>query len=161
MDKLGSKTIIGAGASFNGKITNARVIEINGKMNADLTAEKVTIGEDGRFHGAIRAQLVVVSGHYEGKMQAGSVWATATASISGKLHYKTLQMDRGAALNCHVVHNWVGDTKNQNGNVNKEDEIAGVPDADDLEAHDAEKNDSVSGKGEKNSSNKKKGHNRG
>jgi len=106
MDKLGSKTIIGAGASFNGKINNARVIEINGKMNADLTADKVTIGEAGHFDGAIRADLVVVSGHYEGKMQAGSVWATATASISGKLHYETLQMDRGAALNCHVVHNW-------------------------------------------------------
>ena len=106
MDKLGSKTIIGAGASFNGKIINARVIEINGKMNADLTADKVTIGEVGHFDGAIRADLVVVSGHYEGKMQAGSVWATATASISGKLQYKTLQMDRGAALNCHIVHNW-------------------------------------------------------
>ena len=108
MDKLGSKSIIGAVASFNGKIINARVIEINGKMNADLTADKVTIGEVGHFDGAIRADLVVVSGHYEGKMQAGSVWATATASISGKLHYETLQMDRGAALNCHVVHNWTG-----------------------------------------------------
>ena len=106
MDKLGSKTIIGAGASFNGKIINARVIKINGRMNADLTADKVTIGEVGHFDGAIRADLVVVSGRYKGKMWAGSVWATATASISGKLHYETLQMDRGAALNCHVVHNW-------------------------------------------------------
>jgi len=106
MDKLGSKTIIGNGATFTGKIANARVIEVHGKVNADLTAEKVTIGEAGHFDGAIRADLVVVSGHYEGKMQAGSVWATATASISGKLHYKTLQMDRGAALNCHIVHNW-------------------------------------------------------
>ena len=106
MDKLGSKTIIGAGATFNGKITNVRVIEVNGKVNADLSAEKVTIGEAGHFDGAIQADLVVVSGYYEGKMQAGSVWATATASISGKLHYETLQMDRGAALNCHIVHNW-------------------------------------------------------
>ena len=106
MDKLGSKTIIGAGATFTGKIANARVIEVHGKVNADLTAEKVTIGESGHFDGAIRADLVVVSGHYEGKMQAGSVWATATALISGKLHYETLQMDRGAALNCHIVHNW-------------------------------------------------------
>ena len=39
-------------------------------------------------------------------MHAKSIWATAKASISGKLHYETLQMDRGAALNCHVVHNW-------------------------------------------------------
>ena len=106
MDKLGSKTIIGAGATFTGKIANARVIEIHGKVNADLTAEKVIIGEAGHFDGAIQAELLVVSGHYEGKMQAGSVWVTATASISGKLQYETLQMDRGAALNCHIVHNW-------------------------------------------------------
>jgi cytoskeletal protein CcmA (bactofilin family) len=106
MDKLGSKTIIGAGATFTGKIANARVIEVHGKVNADLTAEKVTIGQAGHFDGAIRADLVVISGRYEGKMQAGSVWVTATASVSGKLHYETLQMDRGAALNCHIVHNW-------------------------------------------------------
>ena len=106
MDKLGNKTLIGASATFTGKVINARVIEVNGKMNADLTAEKVTIGEAGHFDGAIQADLVVVSGHYEGKMQAKSIWATATASISGKLNYETLQMDRGAALNCHVVHNW-------------------------------------------------------
>jgi hypothetical protein len=39
-------------------------------------------------------------------MDAGSIWATATAKIAGKIQYKTLQMDRGAALNCRVVHNW-------------------------------------------------------
>ena len=50
-----------------------------------------------------------------------------------------------------------GRTKNEHGNVNKEDEIADVPDADDLGADDLEKNDPVSGKSEKKSSNKKKG----
>ena len=106
MDKLGSKTVIGAGASFTGTIINAGVVDVHGQVNADLTTEKITIGETGNFHGAIRADLVVVSGVYDGGMDVGSVWATPTARISGKLHYKTLQMDRGAALNCHVVHNW-------------------------------------------------------
>ena len=99
MDKLGSKTIIGAGASFNGKIINARVIEINGKMNADLTADKVTIGEIGHFDGAIRADLVVVSGHYEGKMQAGSVWATATAYFEGEIKGQDGSVADGAHIN--------------------------------------------------------------
>ena len=31
-------------------------------------------------------------------MDVGSVWAAATARISGKIQYKTLQMDRGAAI---------------------------------------------------------------
>jgi cytoskeletal protein CcmA (bactofilin family) len=157
MDKLGNKAIIGAGAEFSGTIIDARTIEIHGNVNADLTAEKVTIGEKGKFDGAVKAALVVVSGEYDGVMEAGSIWATATARISGKVQYNTLQMDRGAALNCHVVHNWVGDTTNQQGDVNKEDEIAGVPDMGELEEGASEKTDSASGKGEKKSSNKKKG----
>ena len=161
MDKLGNKTIIGAGAEFTGTITDARTIEIHGKVNADLTADKVIIGEKGTFDGAISAGLVVVSGEYDGVMEAGSIWATASARISGKVQYNTLQMDRGAALNCHVVHNWVGDTKNQHDDVNKEDEIDCVSDADVLEAGDAGKKDQLSGKGEKKSSNKKKGQNGG
>ena len=157
MDKLGNKTIIGVGAEFSGTIADARTIEIHGNVNADLTADKVTIGEKGKFDGAISAGLVVVSGEYDGVMEAGSIWATATARISGKVQYNTLQMDRGAALNCHVVHNWVGDTKNQTGNLKKEDEIAGVPDADDLEESGPEKTGPVADKSQKKSSNKKKG----
>ena len=51
-------------------------------------------------------ELVVISGHYDGNMDAGSIWATATAEISGKIQYKTIQLDRGAALNCRFIHNW-------------------------------------------------------
>ena len=114
MDKLGSRAIIGVGVKFSGKITGARAIEINGNVIADLTADKVTIGASGVFEGAISANLAVVSGTYDGVMDAGSVWATKTARISGSVQYKTLQMDRGAALNCHVVHNWVDAPLDQN-----------------------------------------------
>jgi cytoskeletal protein CcmA (bactofilin family) len=48
----------------------------------------------------------VIGGAYDGIMQAGSIWATETAQIAGEIHYQSLQMDRGAALNCRVVHNW-------------------------------------------------------
>ena len=56
MDKLGNKAIIGAGAEFTGTITDARTIEIHGNVNADLTADKVTIGEKGKFDGAVSAR---------------------------------------------------------------------------------------------------------
>ena len=114
MDKLGSRAIIGVGVKFSGKINGARAIEINGNVSTNLTADKVTIGTSGVFEGSVTAELVVVSGEYDGVMDAGSVWATKTARISGSIQYKTLQMDRGAALNCHVVHNWVAEPKSQN-----------------------------------------------
>ena len=58
------------------------------------------------FKGAVKSDLVVIAGEYEGKMKADSIWLTESSRISGEIHYKSLQMDRGAALNCRVVHNW-------------------------------------------------------
>ena len=130
MDKAtGNKAVIAAGAHFKGQIKHARSIEINGVVEADLRADKVTIGPDGKFVGAIKADLVVISGDYNGTMDAGSIWATATAKIAGKIHYKTLQMDRGAALNCRVVHNWKAEkpaTKKQAGKAAKDTSKTGI-----------------------------------
>ena len=107
MDKVtGNKAVIASGADFKGQIKNAPAIEINGTVEADITAEKLTIGDSGKFVGAASVELAVISGHYDGNMDAGSIWATATAEISGKIQYKTIQLDRGAALNCRFVHNW-------------------------------------------------------
>ena len=106
------QAVLGSGARFKGKISNANSIEINGFVEADLVTEKVTIGSAGKFKGAVNSDLVVIAGEYEGKMQAESVWLTETSRISGEVHYKSLQMDRGAALNCRVVHNW-NETDNQ------------------------------------------------
>ena len=107
MDKVtGNKAVIASGANFKGQIKNTPAIEINGTVEADIKAEKLTIGEGGKFVGAANVELVVISGYYDGNMDAGSIWATATAEISGKIQYKTIQLDRGAALNCRFIHNW-------------------------------------------------------
>ena len=100
------QAVLGSGAKFSGKITNAKSIEINGFVEADLATEKVTIGTTGKFTGAVKSDLVVIAGEYEGKMKADSIWLTETSRISGEIHYKSLQMDRGAALNCKIIHNW-------------------------------------------------------
>ena len=52
------------------------------------------------------SELVVISGNYQGKIKADSVWLTDTSIITGEINYKSLQMDRGAALNCKIIHNW-------------------------------------------------------
>jgi cytoskeletal protein CcmA (bactofilin family) len=115
------QAVLGSGARFSGKISNAKSIEINGYVEADLTTEKVTIGSSGKFLGSVDSELVVIAGEYEGKMQADSVWLTETSRISGEVHYKSLQMDRGAALNCRVVHNW-NETDPNNAEETKENE---------------------------------------
>ena len=101
-----SQSIIGKGAIFKGKISNASTIEINGRVEADIKSEKVTVGKNANLEGSISSELVVISGNYQGKIKAESVWLTATSVITGEINYKSLQMDRGAALNCKIIHNW-------------------------------------------------------
>ena len=40
-----NQSIIGKGAIFKGKISNASTIEINGRVQADIKSEKVTLGK--------------------------------------------------------------------------------------------------------------------
>ena len=101
-----SQSIIGKGAIFKGKISNASTIEINGRVEADIKSEKVTVGKNANLEGSISSELVVISGSYQGKIKAESVWLTDTSVITGEINYKSLQMDRGAALNCKIIHNW-------------------------------------------------------
>ena len=117
------QAVLGSGARFTGKISNAKSIEINGFVEADLTTEKVTIGSSGKFLGKVDSDLVVIAGEYEGKMQADSVWLTETSRISGEVHYKSLQMDRGAALNCRVVHNWNESDADKSEEINETEEV--------------------------------------
>ena len=101
-----NQSIIGRGAIFKGKISNASTIEINGRVDADIKSDKVTLGKNATLEGSITSELVVISGNYQGKIKADSVWLTDTSVITGEINYKSLQMDRGAALNCKIIHNW-------------------------------------------------------
>ena len=101
-----NQSIIGRGAIFKGKISNASTIEINGRVDADIKSDKVTLGKNATLEGSITSELVVISGNYQGKIKADSVWLTDSSVITGEINYKSLQMDRGAALNSKIIHNW-------------------------------------------------------
>ncbi len=115
-----NQSIIGKDVLFKGKISNSKTIEINGRVEADIKSDKITLGKSASFEGAIQADLVVISGKYQGKLKADSIWLTDSSIITGEINYKSLQMDRGAALNCRVVHNW--DEKKMRGK--KDDEAS-------------------------------------
>ena len=118
-----NQSIIGRGAIFKGKISNATTIEINGRVDADIKSEKVTLGKNATLEGSITSELVVISGNYQGKIKADSVWLTDTSVITGEINYKSLQMDRGAALNCKIIHNWDERKIKAKKNGNIDDEI--------------------------------------
>ena len=80
-----NQSIIGKGAIFKGKISNASTIEINGRVEADIKSEKVTLGKSASLEGSIISELVVISGNYQGKIKADSVWLTDSSVITGEI----------------------------------------------------------------------------
>ena len=77
-----NQSIIGRGAIFKGKISNASTIEINGRVEADIKSDKVTLGKHASLEGSIISELVVISGNYQGKIKADSVWLTDSSVIN-------------------------------------------------------------------------------
>ena len=107
MSETGSrKSVIGAGATFTGKVIKTSALDIHGEVNADIATDRLHLHEGARLAGNLDIKLGVFAGEYKGRMKASSVWMMRTARIFGEIEYNALQMDRGAALNCHILHNW-------------------------------------------------------
>ena len=107
MSETGSrKSVIGAGATFTGKLVKASALDIHGEVNADVSTDRLHLQKGGKLAGDLDIKLGVFAGEYKGRMRASSVWVMRTARIFGEIEYNALQMDRGAALNCHILHNW-------------------------------------------------------
>ena len=79
-----SRAIIGADAKFVGKISNVKSIEIEGTVEADLAAEKLSIGASGRFTGQVKSDLVVIGGAYDGIIRASGIEVEDGAVVSAK-----------------------------------------------------------------------------
>jgi len=106
----GQKSVIGAGARFSGYISPASTLEVHGVVKADVIADTLEIAQTGHITGNAEIGLCVVNGEFKGRLNARSIWLMKTARISGEIEYGALQMDRGAALNCHIKHNWEADS---------------------------------------------------
>ena len=81
-------TTIGAGAHFKGKISNASTIEVSGIVEADVTTEKLTINETGKFGGSNKSKLVDVSGSYDGKNKSYRFWLMPSSTVTTEIKYK-------------------------------------------------------------------------
>ena len=103
---LATKSVFGSGAVFRGKISKVGAVDIHGEVHADMELDKLVLEEGATLEGDVCVGLGVIAGSFTGSLQARSIWVMKTASLLGEIEYAALQMDRGAALNCRIKHNW-------------------------------------------------------
>ena len=99
-------SLISAALKITGQLESAEDIQIEGQVEGDIRARKVSIGSKASVKGTISGDDVDVAGTVNGKIEAKTVVLAKTAHVSGDILHEVLQVDKGAFLNgnCRPQH---------------------------------------------------------
>ena len=101
-------TILGRGASFDGKLTFEGSVRIDGEFKGHIeTSGRLLIGEHARVEASVSAGEVVVEGELRGDVVAsGAVEIRSPARVYGQLAVGDLIVERGSIFqgSCKMGH---------------------------------------------------------
>ena len=95
-------SVISKSVNINGDITNGGIIEIEGNIEGNITADTVTIREGGFIKGNINCKTFNIKGNFNGNARSDKINIEDTAIINGLLEYNFLSTDYGANINCEL-----------------------------------------------------------
>jgi len=100
MDNEAVQTIIAEDIEITGSVKCASTIQIDGKLNGDLSSTgNATIGANAVINGNIASDSAVVKGQVNGNVTAKDrIQLTATAKLTGDIRAKRLSVEDGATL---------------------------------------------------------------
>lgn len=102
--KPGAPSILSAGLQVTGKLVTAGELQIDGEVEGDVAAGRLTIGEHAKVTGDIRAEQIIVQGEVCGNIRARSVQLAKTAKITGDITHESLSVETGAYIEGHCKH---------------------------------------------------------
>ncbi|MCL2844134.1 MAG: polymer-forming cytoskeletal protein [Chitinivibrionia bacterium] len=96
----GSITLLGAGASFEGKIKTPHTVQIYGKFNGEIqTNDSITIGRDGVVVADIIAKSAQVGGKVHGNITCkDQIELEEHSEVRGNITAKELVIKKGAVF---------------------------------------------------------------
>lgn len=102
------ETLIGPRVRIAGDISFSGGLYVEGSIQGSVLAEEdgvLTLAENGRIEGEVRAPHVIISGQLVGDIHAGErVQLNGTARVQGNIYYKTVEMAAGAMITGGLIH---------------------------------------------------------
>lgn len=89
-------SILGSDITITGDIKTDGDIQIDGRLEGNVKAGNVTIGEQGAVNGKISAETVHIRGKVTGKINANAVDLSETANVQADLVQDQLVIANGA-----------------------------------------------------------------
>src|SRR5262245_23067588 len=107
-------TLIGPQVIIRGDLQFSGGLYVEGCIVGKVVAEDgqratITLAENGRIEGEVRAPVVVINGRLDGDIYASErVELAAKARVQGNVHYQVVEMLTGAVLNGGLIHSEAG-----------------------------------------------------
>jgi cytoskeletal protein CcmA (bactofilin family) len=102
--------LIGSGATIEGNIIFSGGLRVDGRVRGNVIAADgkpgtLVLSEQAQIEGEIRVSHVVINGTVIGPVHAAEyVELQAKASVTGDVHYKTLEIQLGAVVQGRLVY---------------------------------------------------------
>ena len=100
-------TLLGSGSHFNGKLTFAGTVRIDGEFTGEIFSDDIlVVGEGGHVHAEVEIGSMVIEGTVEGNIRAKrSVEIHAPGLVRGNIVTPSLFIDRGVVFqgSCEMV----------------------------------------------------------
>ncbi|MBB6086237.1 bactofilin family protein [Wenzhouxiangella marina] len=96
----GGTTVIASGTKLVGDLTLNDSLHVDGSVEGKIDSDnEVSIGEEGRVEGDINADTVMISGQFDGSIEAKRLEIVATGRVSGSIAVAQLVIESGAVFN--------------------------------------------------------------
>ncbi len=95
-------SIISAELTLTGNLASTGEIQIDGKVDGDITSRALTVGEKGIVTGSVSAESIRICGTVKGEIKGKNVVLTKTAEVNGDIVHESLTIEAGAFLDGNV-----------------------------------------------------------
>ncbi len=98
-------SIIMDGTVIKGDLAMEGELHFNGVIEGNVSARRVTLGENGKVAGTVTADYVEIYGDVLGEIMARTVKLGASARVKGNITQESITVESGAVLDgrCHRV----------------------------------------------------------
>lgn len=97
-------SILSANLRVAGNLTTDGEMQVDGVIEGDVSAGRITIGETATVTGNISAESVTVQGEVRGTIRARTVQLARSAKVTGDIWHETLSIEAGAYYEGQCKH---------------------------------------------------------
>lgn len=91
-------SIISKDLFLKGDLTTDGLLEIEGKIEGNITGNEITIRESGFVNGNIISNISNIKGNFQGTIKSQRINVSGKANIKGTLEYVSLCVEDGSSI---------------------------------------------------------------